>query len=160
MNAEQIERSIEYAKNYPVVLTDQPMGVGPITVGNIGTYPKEGTNQRTIINLCLRTAKTGERNASISAPVEFGWASKYQAGDKVNVIIEGGYAKKIWHVRSASISAVKVNAQATEMVVEQNASDTVTELLKAVDRQEDMLASEEEAKKVIVAETVTEENPF
>ena len=92
-NTESKQKAIEYAKNYPIVLRDSPF-VGPITVGNIGTF-----NGRVIVNLCLRTVKSGETNATISFPIEWAKASRFQPGDQVNVKIEDGYVRNIWHAR-------------------------------------------------------------
>ncbi|MEJ1242480.1 hypothetical protein WBG78_30305 [Chryseolinea sp. T2] len=71
------ERAIEYAKNYPVANTDSGL-FGPVSVSNIGSF-----NDRTMINLCLKTAKSSPRNASISFPSDWSKAKRFRGGDLV-----------------------------------------------------------------------------
>lgn len=128
-NTESKQKAIEFARNYPVVLKDSPF-LGPVSIANVGSY-----NGRVIVNLCLRTARSGENNASISFPQEWSKASKFQAGDVVNVKIEDGYIKNIWHarpepVRAHSISAAVVNQQVAEAIENQH-SEAVAQSVEA-----------------------------
>jgi hypothetical protein len=119
------------------VLKDSPF-LGPVSIANVGAY-----NGRVIVNLCLRTAKSGENNASISFPQEWSKASKFQAGDVVNVKIEDGYIRNIWHarpepVRAHNISAAAVNEHIAEAIqnqhseaVAQSAEAEVAEVVEA-----------------------------
>jgi hypothetical protein len=123
---ESKQKAIDYAKHFPVVLKDSPY-LGPVSVGNVGAH-----NGRTIINLCLRTAKSGERNATISFPSDWAKASQFQPGDQVNVKIEDGYVKNIWAAKPErirhSVSAAAVNQQITE-AIEKMQSRAVTSCL-------------------------------
>jgi hypothetical protein len=141
---ESKQKAIEYAKNYPLVVTDSNF-MGPVTVGNIGEY-----NDRSIINLCLRTARSNPYNATISFPADWRKASMFKPGDQVNIRLENGYVKNIWiakpeSVRTGKISAAVVNQQVAEAIAEH---------------------AVEEAMKQVVAETTksvpsnTEEMPF
>ena len=64
------KKNEEYAKHYPTVKQDGYYG--PITVGNIGEY-----DGRDLINLCVKTVKSGDRNAVASFPKSWGKASHF-----------------------------------------------------------------------------------
>ncbi len=104
----------DYAKNYPTV---KGTGVfGPVSVGNVGEY-----NGRVIINLCVKTTRSGDKNATISFPKDWAKAHRFQSGDKVNFEIgPDGYIKDIFHVKAqsvsskSSVSAAEVNSQAQQ----------------------------------------------
>jgi len=78
---ENKKSNLEFAKHYPVVKQDGYFG--PITVGNIGEY-----DDRDLINLCVKTAKSGDRNAVASFPKSWGKSSLFSPGDQVNIVVE------------------------------------------------------------------------
>jgi hypothetical protein len=128
MSIEAKQKAIDYAKNYPLVLTDSPF-TGPVSVGNIGEF-----DGRVIINLCLRTAKSEPVNATISFPNDWRKATIFKPGDQVNVKIENGYVKNLWHakaepVRTGKISAATVNQQVAEAMDEKAAEEAVEEVI-------------------------------
>lgn len=126
--SESKQKAIDYAKNYPLVLTDSNF-MGPISVGNIGEY-----NGRKIINLCIRTAKSDPYNATISFPSDWKKAIMFKPGDQVNIKVEEGYVKNIWlakpeAVRAAKISAAAVNQQVAEAMAEKAAEEAVRQVV-------------------------------
>ncbi len=108
--SEKALKNIEYAKNYPVISFD---GLHqPVTVGNIST----GDNGRTMINLCARTQKSGDRNAVYTVPNDWRDATAFKPGDQVCIQVVDGYIKKIRLAqvnivgkKSSSVSAARVN---------------------------------------------------
>lgn len=102
----------EFATNYPVIKTDGFFG--PISVGNIVEY-----NSRIMMNLCIKTNKTGDRNAVSSYPSE--WYQfkpfPFRCGDQVNVLIQDGYVKKVFKAKPtavSTISAAVINQEVAE----------------------------------------------
>ena len=108
----------EYAKHYPVVKQDGYFG--PVVVGNLGQY-----NDRDIINLCLKTTRSNDRNSSISFPRSWGKASAFMPGDLVNVVVEDGYIKKIIHAKPKPVSFSAINREIAEIVEKSNAQASV-----------------------------------
>lgn len=124
--SETKQKAIDYAKNYPLVLADSNL-IGPVTVGNIGEY-----NGRTIINLCLRTAKSDPFNATISFPSDWKKAAMFKTGDQVNIQIADGYVRNIWLARPEPIrrvSAAAVNQQVAEAMTEKAAEEAVKQVV-------------------------------
>ena len=126
--SETKQKAIEYAKNYPLVVTDSNF-MWPVTVGNLGEH-----NGRKIINLCLRTAKSDPYNATISFPSEWKKASIFKPGDQVNIKVEEGYVKNIWlarpeAIRATRISAAVVNQQVAEAMEEKAADKAVKQIV-------------------------------
>jgi hypothetical protein len=128
MNAVEKRTPQEFAKNYPLAPKD---GRYPnIAIGNITEF-----NGRYIINVCLKTAKSGDVGASMSYPVE--WGLKVQTGQHMDVLIEDGYVKKLLSpVMSKTISIIEasnsvvqdttlVSEQSTELVVAKGESSAV-----------------------------------
>jgi hypothetical protein len=115
----------EYAKNYPAVKQDGYYG--PITVGNIGEY-----DGRDLINLCVKTAKSGERNAVASFPKSWGKASLFAPGDMVNIVVEDGFIKKLTHAKAKPLSFAAVNREVAEAVEQIQAEKAVTVVMKEV----------------------------
>lgn len=135
----------EIAANYPLV-QDTPYG-GPVRVTNVTKFKKDGSGERVIINLAIRTSGSGKRNASYSCPADWAKASKFRAGDLVFVKIEGGYVKNIYEARPESlqrISAASVLNEVKKATEEQEASNAVNELLEA---------EEKHAKQAVAAES-------
>jgi hypothetical protein len=93
----------EYAKNYPTVQQDGYFG--PITVGNNGEY-----DGRDLINLCVKTVKSGDRNAVASFPKGWGKARLFTPGDQVNVVIEDGFVKKMLSFKNKGIKLVTTSS--------------------------------------------------
>jgi hypothetical protein len=86
----------EFARNYKVATQD---GIyGPVAVGNINEY-----DGRLIINLCMKTIRSGERNATYSQPVD--WRLKAGTGEYVNVLVQNGYVTKIMPIVPKSLSS-------------------------------------------------------
>lgn len=142
--SESKQKAIEYARNYPLVQADSPF-LGPVTVGNIGEY-----QGRSIINLCIRTAKSDPYNATISFPSDWKKASQFKPGDQVNVKVEDGYVKNIWLARPEPILTSKISAAAVNQQVAQAM---------------EQIAAEEAVKQVVAEATKpvpanTEEAPF
>lgn len=141
MSTEQ--KAKDYAKNYPLVLADSNF-MGPISVGNINEH-----NGRVIVNLCLVTAKSNPKNASISFPKEWSKATQFKPGDQVNVKIEQGYVKNIWLAKPESVkdakrvSASKVNEEVGEAMENQAAEEVVDQTMNEVN-QNTLVAAEEE----------------
>jgi hypothetical protein len=126
--SESKQKAIDYAKNYPLVQADSPF-LGPVSVGNIGEY-----QGRSIINLCIRTAKSDPYNATISFPSDWKKASQFKPGDQVNIKVEDGYVKNIWParpepVRTARISAAVVNQQVAQAMEEKAAEEAVKQVV-------------------------------
>jgi hypothetical protein len=127
--SETKQKAIEYAKNYPLVLTDSNF-MGPVTVGNVGEF-----NGRSIINLCIRTANSDPYNATISFPSDWRKASMFKPGDQVNIQIQDGYVKNLWFarpesIRPAKISAAVVNQQVADAMAEQAAEEAVKQVVE------------------------------
>ena len=124
---ENKKTSEDYAKNYGVIKSDG--FYGPFSVGNISEY-----DDRDIINICVKTLKSGDRNAMISYPKSWGKASVYAPGDQVNLIVEQGFIKKISHAkpRTISFSAASVNREVTAAGEQAQAESAVDQILKEV----------------------------
>ena len=76
----------EFARNYKRANQD---GIfGPVAIGNINEHAG-----RIIINLCMKTIRSGERNATYSQPAD--WKVKFGTGEYVNVLVQNGYVSKI-----------------------------------------------------------------
>ena len=122
----------EYAVNYPVITKDG--FYGPLSVGNIVEY-----NGRTLMNICVKTSMSGERNAVASYPSAWFTGKKFPfaPGDQVNVIVSNGYISKAFHAKPKTIiSAAYVNKQVADSVkeikAEQAVKEVMNELAKAV----------------------------
>jgi len=95
----------DFSRNYLRANSD---GVyGPIAVGNINEFDDEKNGKTMIINLCFKTIRSGEKNASLSQPSD--WKLKFSTGQFVNVQVENGYVRKIMaiHVKSLTSAVAK-----------------------------------------------------
>lgn len=134
VTSEKELQAIAYAKNYPHVVVDTPM-MGPFSVGNINEY-----NGRVIINVCVRTEKSHPRNATISYPKDWPKASQFKPGDQVNIAIEKGLIKRMWHAKAEPVRTVKVtkpivsaaavNEEVGQVMEELEAEESVDEIVK------------------------------
>lgn len=133
----------DFAKNYLVFLHDTTLA-GPVTVGNVTQIDANGKS-RTIVNLCLRTAKSGDKNASVSFPSDWSKATRFAKGDQVNIRIEGGYVKDIYAAKPEPIrkmSAATVDSEIKEEISKESTEQAIDDLLNS---------KEEEQKKELVA---------
>lgn len=90
----------EFSKNYKRANQD---GIyGPVAVGNINKFDGPG-GPRMIINLCMKTIRSGERNASYSQPAD--WRLKVSTGEHVNVLVENGYVRKLMPIVTKSLTS-------------------------------------------------------
>src|SRR5688572_2624490 len=112
------ERAVEYAKNFPTAVESGLYG--PVAISNIVAH-----NGRVISNLCLKTTTSGQSNTSISFPHDWPKASRFKSGELVNVQVEQGRIRNIWHARPIALVSGKPASDAT--VVEQSSSDQVVE---------------------------------
>jgi hypothetical protein len=93
---EPLRTNEEFAKNYKRANQD---GIyGPIAIGNINEY-----QGRMIINLCMKTVRSGERNATYSQPVD--WKLKFATGEFVNVLVQNGYIAKLMPISPKSLTS-------------------------------------------------------
>lgn len=128
--SEKALKNIDYAKNYPVLAFD---GLHqPVTVGNISS----GDNGRTLINLCAKTQKSGDRNAVYSIPSDWKDATAFKPGDLVCVLVADGYVKKIRPAmvnvvgKKSSVSAARVNQ---ESALEEKSDEIKQEIAAALE---------------------------
>ena len=95
-NESLVRTNEEFAKNYKRASQD---GVfGPVAVGNINEF-----NGRYIINLCMKTVRSGDKNATYSHPVD--WKLKVATGDYVNVLVQDGYVTKLMPITPKTLSS-------------------------------------------------------
>lgn len=120
----------EFAANYAVITSDGFFG--PVSVGNINEY-----NGRIIMNLCVKTVKSQEKNAAISFPQD--WYSHkpfpFATGDQVNILIEEGFVRKAYRAKAkpvSTVSAVAVNKAVGEAVANIQAEQAVKEAMKEI----------------------------
>lgn len=144
--SESKARAAEFAKNYPMVSDDGLWAA--ITVGNIGEY-----KDRDIVNLCLRTPKSGANNASISYPKIWNKAKNFRSGMLVDVQIVDGFIKKITPsvakaVTTKKVSAAEVNKQVGHAMEEQEAEEATQDVVN------------EALSDVPASEVLTDDKPF
>lgn len=102
-NTVKVQRTNEeFARNYKRALQD---GIfGPVAVGNINKYVDKNTGEeRMIVNLCMKTIRSGERNATYSQPSD--WRLKFGTGEHVNVLVQNGYVSKIMPIVARTLTS-------------------------------------------------------
>jgi hypothetical protein len=137
--------SNEYNRNWPV-LDGETLNQGPVTIDSI----RDSKSGRFIANLrAMIENKEGELvEASISWPESWGLHNKFSKGDRVTVDTEGGYLKRINHLKvvplkkaTASGIAASVNESvkatvagepvAAEVIEEKAAAQPIAEVIAA-----------------------------
>ncbi len=93
----------QFAANYKTITKDG--FYGPITVGNIVRWTNKNNEERILINLCVKTAMSGDKGAVVNQPASW-YDDKpfpYAKGDQVNVTVKNGYADKISHCKAETL---------------------------------------------------------
>ncbi len=116
----------EFAANYKVITKDG--FYGPVTVGNIVPH-----NGKILINLNVKTLKSGDRGAVHSQPQS--WYEKkafpYATGDQVNIVVKNGYVDKISLAKAEVLGSTYAKSASIDAPVDTTKDKSALEQLEA-----------------------------
>jgi hypothetical protein len=156
-NSENVKRTPEeFAKNYPR-FGDGLVGQ-PIAIGNINEIIDKNGNKRILVNLCMKTTGSGDRNAVWST--KFNLPSHVRTGAYVQPYIENGYVKKLIPMAASASMVTSVNEAAQEQLDQEAADKAVDQTIKEAQAKEASKAEEPAKEEAVEASKGAEADPF